>query len=122
MRNQARVINPIYSFFPTEIEGFDKLAELALDMRWSWNHFADELWRRLDPDLWQMTHNPWVVLQTISRDQLRRVLSDPVFRKEVEQLVPAKRESAEAPAWFQKNHARSPMTGVAYFSMEFMLK
>jgi glycogen phosphorylase len=119
--NQTRVINPIYSFFPTEIEGFDKLAELALDMRWSWNHFADELWRQLDPDLWESTHNPWVVLQTISRDQLQRVLSDPVFRNEVEQLLQAKRDSAESPAWFQKTHVRAPITGVAYFSMEFML-
>ncbi|MEJ2657185.1 MAG: alpha-glucan family phosphorylase, partial [Desulfobacterales bacterium] len=121
MSNQTRIINPIYAFFPTEIEGFDKLAELALDMRWSWNHFADEIWRQLDPDLWELTHNPWVVLQTVSRDQLQRVLSDPVFLKEVEQLVQAKRDNAEAPAWFQQNHVQSPMTSVAYFSMEFML-
>jgi starch phosphorylase len=26
-----------------------------------------------------------------------------------------------APAWFQKNHSQSPLTNVAYFSMEFML-
>jgi starch phosphorylase len=121
MSNQTRVINPVYAFFSTEIKGFDKLAELALDMRWSWNHFADEVWRQLDPDLWESTHNPWVVLQTISRDQLQRVLSDPVFRKEVDQLVQAKRDNAEAPAWFQQNHPWAPLTGVAYFSMEFML-
>ena len=121
MSNQIRIINPIYAFFPTEIEGFDKLAELALDMRWSWNHLADELWRQLDPDLWESTHNPWVVLQTISRDQLRRVLSDPVFCNEVDQLLQAKRDSAESPAWFQQNHDRSPLSSIAYFSMEFML-
>ena len=121
MSNQTRIINPIYAFFPTEIKGFDKLAELALDMRWSWNHFADELWRRIDPDLWDSTHNPWVVLQTISPDQLRRVLSDPGFCKKVEQLVQVKRDNAEAPAWFQQNHPQAPLTAVAYFSMEFML-
>jgi starch phosphorylase len=121
MSDKTRIINPIYAFFPTEIEGFDKLAELALDMRWSWNHFADELWQQLDPDLWESTHNPWVVLQTISRDQLQRVLSDPVFHNEVDQLLQAKRDSAESPAWFQKTHVRAPITGVAYFSMEFML-
>jgi len=43
MSKQTRVVNPIYSFLPTEIEGFDSLAEIALDMRWSWNHYADEL-------------------------------------------------------------------------------
>ena len=71
---QRRVSHPIYSLLPTEVEGFDSLAELALDMRWSWNHAADEVWRQLDPALWDLTQNPWVVLQTVSWDQLERVL------------------------------------------------
>jgi starch phosphorylase len=38
MSNQPQVSQPIYDLLPTEVEGFDSLAELALDMRWSWNH------------------------------------------------------------------------------------
>ena len=38
MNEQITVGKPIYSLLPTDIEGFDSLAELALDMRWSWNH------------------------------------------------------------------------------------
>lgn len=64
MDKPGRVSSPIYNFFPVEVEGFDSLAELALDMRWSWNHSADEVWRRLDPALWELTYNPWVILQT----------------------------------------------------------
>ncbi len=64
----------IYSLLPTDIDGFDSLAELALDMRWSWNHGADKIWRLLDAGLWELTQNPWVVLQTVSREQLERVL------------------------------------------------
>ena len=37
------------------------------------------------------------------------------------ELVKAKRRAALAPAWFQQAHAKSPLTCVAYFSMEFML-
>ena len=121
MSKQTRVFNPIYSFLPTEVEGFDALAELALDMRWSWNHYADELWRQLDPDLWKITQNPWVILQTVSRDQMQRVLADPEFRKKVDALVKARRRAAEAPAWFRQNYPRTPLSCVAYFSMEFML-
>ena len=121
MSKQKRVSHPIYSLLPTEVEGFDSLAELALDMRWSWNHCADELWRRLDPALWDLTQNPWVVLQTVSRDQLERVLAEPAFRKNVDDLLRAKRQAAEAPAWFQQHHPQAPLTCVAYFSMEFML-
>jgi len=121
MSQQTRVSHPLYNLLPTEIEGFDSLAELALDMRWSWNHATDQVWRELDPELWEITHNPWVVLQTVSRDQIERVLANPVFRKNVDGLVQATRESATAPAWFQKNHANAPLTCAAYFSMEFML-
>jgi starch phosphorylase len=117
----TRVIHPIYSLLPTEVEGFAPLAELALDMRWSWNHAADEVWLQLDPALWELTHNPWVVLQTVSRDQLERMLADPAFRGKVDALVHSKDHAAAAPAWFQQNHPQSPLTCVAYFSMEFML-
>jgi starch phosphorylase len=121
MSEQTRVSRPIYSFLPTEVEGFDSLAELALNMRWSWNHATDEVWRQLDPKLWEITHNPWVVLQTVSRDQVERVLADPVFRKKVDGLVQARRQALAAPAWFQQNHSQSALTCAAYFSMEFML-
>ena len=104
-----------------DIDGFDSLAELALDMRWSWNHATDDVWRQLDSELWALTHNPWVVLQTVSRDQISRVLADPVFRKNVDDLVQARRKATEARAWFQQNHSQSSLTCVAYFCMEFML-
>jgi starch phosphorylase len=106
---------------PTEIEGFGSLAELALDMRWSWNHATDEVWRQLDPALWEITQNPWVVLQTVSRDRIEKVLSDPVFRKNVDNLVHTNQVAMTEPAWFQQNHPQSPLTCAAYFSMEFML-
>ncbi len=121
MNNKSRVSHPIYNLLPTEIEGFDSLAELALDLRWSWNHATDEAWRQLDPKLWEITHNPWVVLQTVSRDQINRVLSDPTFRKQVDGLVRTRRQAVEAPAWFQQTHPGSSLSCVAYFSMEFML-
>jgi glycogen phosphorylase len=121
MNKHTRVSHPIYSLLPTEIKGFDSLAELALNMRWSWNHATDELWRELDPELWDITHNPWVVLQTVSRDRIERVLGDPVFRKNVDRLVETRRHALEAPVWFQQNHSQASLTCAAYFSMEFML-
>ncbi len=107
MSNPTRASHPIYSLLPTEIDGFDSLAELALNMRCSWNHSTDKVWRELDARLWEITHNPWVVLQTVSRDRIQSVLGNPVFRKEVDELVRTRREALEAPAWFQKNHPAS---------------
>ena len=104
-----------------EMDGFDSLTELALDMSWSWNHATDEVWRQLDPGLWGFTQNPWVVLQTVSRDKLARMLADPSFRKKVDGLIQTKNQASGSPAWFQQRHPQSPLTCVAYFSMEFML-
>jgi len=121
MSKPTRASHPIYNLLPAEIEGFHPLAELALDMRWSWNHATDEVWRQLDPELWEITHNPWVVLQTVSRDRIERVLADPVFRKNVDVMLQTRRQAVEAPAWFQQNHPHGSLTCAAYFSMEFML-
>jgi starch phosphorylase len=121
MSKQTRVSHPIYSLLPTEVEGFDSLAELALDLRWSWSHAADEVWQQLDPDLWELTHNPWAVLQTVSKDQIEHVSADPSFRKKIDGLVQARRQAAKAPAWFQKKHSGAPLSTIAYFSMEFMM-
>ena len=121
MKNQPVVASLKDSLRPADAERVDALAELALDLRSSWNHATDQLWRQLDPELWKMTHNPWVVLQTVSRDQIERVLADPVFRKDVDSLVQARQHMLETPAWFQHIHPHSPLSCVAYFSMEFML-
>ncbi len=104
-----------------KVDGFDALAELALNLRWSWNHATDEVWRRLDPELWETTHNPWVVLQTASRDKLEHAMADPAFCKMVDGLVQTRRKAIDSPAWFQQDHPAGSLTSVAYFSMEFML-
>ncbi|HUZ60391.1 MAG TPA: alpha-glucan family phosphorylase [Hanamia sp.] len=121
MKHEIINSNQIYGFLPTEIEGVDALAAFALDMRWSWNHEADKLWQRLDASLWELTHNPWIVLQTVSHDQLERQMSDPGFRGMMNELIQTKETRLSSPAWFQRNHANAPLTCAAYFSMEFML-
>ena len=121
MDKQIPCSSPLHALFPRALEGFDMLAELALDLRWSWNHAADEIWRQLDPQLWDLTHNPWGVLQTVSRDHIAKLLADPDYRTLLDTLVKTKREAAESPAWFQQTYPDSALNTVAYFSMEFML-
>ena len=111
---------PLSSTTPA-LTGAEALAKLALDLRWSWNHATDAVWRRLDPVLWELTQNPWVVVQTVSRDKLAAAMADPGFRKTVDDLSRAVKKAEETPAWFQRRHAQSPLTCAAYFSLEFML-
>jgi starch phosphorylase len=102
-------------------DGAPSLAELALNIHWSWNHAADELWRALDAELWESTQNPWVILRTVSRDKVKAKLAEPDFRGRLETLLRENKASYAADAWFQRKHPGSPLGLVAYFSMEFML-
>lgn len=54
MNKLTPAIHPICNLLPKEVEGFDSQVELALYMRWSWNHATDEVWRSLDPVLWEL--------------------------------------------------------------------
>ena len=106
---------------PNETDCFNSLTEFALDMRSSWNHAADEVWRQLDPALWELTHNPWNVLQIASRARLKQLLADPAFRKKIDEIIQSRKRADTEPRWFQQNHSKATLTCVAYFSMEFML-
>src|ERR1022692_214071 len=101
--------------------GLEMLRRLALDLRWSWNHASDVLWSQIEPDLWSQTHNPWVILQTVSPQRLAQKLQDVAFREAVERLAGRAQQANQASAWFQQNHSASGLERVAYFSMEFML-
>ena len=106
---------------PSASRTSDILIEVALNLRWSWNHSADQLWERLDPELWDLTQNPWFVLQTVSQEKLRSVTSDPGFQKLAQEIFQKNRAAMEPAGWFQKAHPNTTLKRIAYFSMEFML-
>ena len=78
-------------------------------MRWSWNHATDGVWRALDPVLWELTQNPWVVLQTVSRDQLERVLADPPSARTLMTMLQSQASGgARRPHGFSKSIRKLP--------------
>src|ERR1700754_1876927 len=121
MSDQTEASRGPYKELPHDVEGFRELAALALDLRAAWNHTGEQIWRTLDPVLWDLTHNPWAVLRTASREHIERPLGDPDFRRRVDEIEKARREALTRPAWFQQTYPQAPLKHVAYFSMEFML-
>lgn len=103
------------------LPGYRALESLALNLRWSWSHAADKVWEALDSDLWKITQNPWVVLQTVSITKLEEALNDANFPALVEEFVASNRKAEESPAWFQNQFPNPPLKSIAYFSMEYML-
>jgi starch phosphorylase len=113
--------DPKTSTVRPNVEGMGALVDLALNLHWSWNHAADELWQQLDPELWETTQNPWVILQTVSQEKIKSLLATPDFHQRLDDILRQNRESFSSDAWFQKKHTGASLTTVAYFSMEFML-
>lgn len=101
MSDTTRVRPSAYGPLPAAVEGFDALVELALDLRWSWHHAADEVWRQRDPVLWDLTRDPCDVLQTVSREKIRSALADPAFRETVAAHLRSKEHAENEPGWFQ---------------------
>ncbi len=109
------------SYKRVDVKGYDVLEELALNLIWSKDRDADEIWRRLDQKLWDETHNPWVVLQTVSIEKLKAMLAEVEFLEVAVKLLQIKRKEATTASYFQEYHPDSSLKKVAYFSMEFML-
>jgi starch phosphorylase len=112
-------VNPVLSLDGTN--GYDALKELALDLRWSWNHATDSIWQQIDPEMWETTQNPWVILRNTPAGRIRSLFAQPAFAKLVKDMIDKRRLVEQTPAWFQRTHPSDPVGTIAYFSMEFML-
>ncbi|HEX2658882.1 MAG TPA: alpha-glucan family phosphorylase [Polyangia bacterium] len=102
---------------PAELQA---LTDLALDLRWTWSHAADHLWRTLDPDTWEATRNPWLLLQSLPRDRLAKGARDEDFRRRLDGVIAARRAYAAAPPALDGAGAELARP-VAYFSLEYGL-
>lgn len=113
--------NLAYTSLPSETADNNALTGLALDLSWSWDDATNVFWEQLNPDLWKLTHNPWVVLQTVSGERLEKITSDPAFQTALDRLTRQRLAEEKRPRWFQTAYSNSPLGTVAYFSMEYML-
>ena len=100
-----------------------RLAELSLDLWWSWTPAARQVFRRLDYPLWrQSAHNPVRMLLTISEERLQAAAADPDFLAVYDAAVAGldQARSSKGTWWTSQG---PPLNGkvIAYFSAEFAL-
>ena len=99
----------------------ESLTELALDLRWTWSHGADALWKMLDQEAWERTENPWTLLQNTSQQRLQELSEDTPFCQELERLTKERAAYHADTGWYGEAKANLDIGRVAYFSMEFGL-
>ena len=99
-----------------------RLPELAMDLWWTWNPQAREVFRRLDYPLWRQTaHNPVLMLRNVSGELLEQAVRDDRFLAVYDGAVDAldNARTARDTWWQQRFHDASGP--IAYFSAEFAL-
>ena len=109
------------SLLPTIPKALGGLIELALDLRWSWSHSSDVVWKRLAPELWEATGNPWHILQTVAQTRLQEAAADGEFLDLLRHHLRERSQALERSSWFEQKHREACLGHVAYFSMEFGL-
>src|SRR5262245_54633146 len=100
-----------------------RLHELALDLWWSWDARAREVFRKLDYPLWRATaHNPVRMLQLITPERLAAAAADAAYLRIYDQAIFGLDEARTRIHPWWREHAGSINGGsIAYFSAEFAL-
>ncbi|MEO7157480.1 MAG: alpha-glucan family phosphorylase [Vicinamibacterales bacterium] len=101
-----------------------RLHELALDLWWSWDDRARQVFRQLDYAQWRATaHNPVRMLQQIAAERLTAAAADPDFLKAYDEAIFGLDEARTvAHPWWRENSALLGGGSIAYFSAEFALQ
>ncbi len=68
-------------------ESFDRLWDLATNIWWTWDHEAQDLWRRIDRQRWQELGSPMPLLQGVDPEVWRTLETDPAFVDLYERIV-----------------------------------
>ncbi len=111
-------VQPLREFLvrPALPPALERLSELAYNLLWTWEPTIRQLFRRLDPELWEATgHNPVAMLGRAPQATLQRMAADPRY-------VALYRRACERFDAYVHRGERAPRQDlVAYFSMEYGL-
>ena len=111
-----------FTVHPVLPERISKLEALAKNLRWSWHQETQDLFKAIDPNLWEETgEDPLKLLSAVSAERVQQLAADQVFARNVGLLHDDLTNYLSANLWFQRHadeHSDAPQ-GIGYFSAEF---
>ncbi|MCG8362570.1 MAG: alpha-glucan family phosphorylase [Pseudanabaenales cyanobacterium] len=118
-------MRPIRTFnvTPALPQRLEPLRKLAYNLYWDWDFETTDLFRRLDPDLWESSrYNPVLMLGAINQSRLQEVSEDEGFLAQQDRVAQRLDGYLKERTWYRK-HRSNPQADecFAYFSMEFGL-
>jgi starch phosphorylase len=100
-----------------------RLRDLAYNLWWSWHPEAQELYRQIDPDLWETVyHNPVRFLREVRQRRLDQAAGNPSYLQQFDSVI-ASFDAYMSPAatWATTHYPEGNLPTIAYFSAEFGL-
>ncbi len=108
-----------FQVFPKLPSSLSFLGVLSRNLWWSWKPDAIELFRRVDPRLWEASgRNPIVFATKVSQERLKKLSMDDSFLAHLDRVRQQFKERVLATPDVEGNPYGSD-TRIAYFSMEF---
>ena len=104
-------------------EKIKHLRSIAYNLFWTWNVEIQELFARLDPQLWaDVSHNPIELLERISSERLQEMSENDLYLRLYSMALNSIRDGlADAEFTLRKDPSITENKPVAYFSTEYGL-
>ena len=110
----------VFTVRPALPPRLERLRDLAYNVWWTWTPAAQELFRRIDAQIWHASQgNPVAVLTQAAPGQLQALAEDPVFVADLDRVADDYDQYLTRPTWFEQTHGHLDGLRVAYVSMEF---
>ncbi len=109
----------VFSVGSTLPEILAPLGEIVANLRWAWHVPSAELFRWIDPELWEATQrNPAALLDRVPAARLLELARDPRFVEQLNKIDADLRRHKTASGYFQLSYPKENYS-IAYFSPEF---
>jgi starch phosphorylase len=94
------------------------LGDLVMNLRWSWNPDALDLFEAVDPETWaSVGHDPVRLLGEVDADRMAALAKDRKFLRRLSDAYDDLQDYLEQPRWYQS--LNDAPRAIAYFSPEF---
>ncbi|MFM9876825.1 MAG: alpha-glucan family phosphorylase [Rhodoglobus sp.] len=99
-------------------EALAPLDELSTNLRWSWHEATRQLFRTVDPVIWEATgHDPIALLGAVEPARLAELAADDEFVATAHDLMSDLHDYLTKPRWYQS--LKDAPASIGYFSPEF---
>ncbi len=103
-------------------ESIARLRDLSYNLWFSWQSQAWELYKNINPGLWEsVEHNPVKFLLRVRREELERVAADKNYLKKYDEIMASYDRYMSGEKWYLQTYPRYKDKPIAYFSAEFGL-